>query len=250
MRKIPEYKKKDIDIDSFQCKRLKYIRENIKSQIRDLVSERNPGIGKYLHFHSWREEINNYRAYYVVMDDEEIVLYFSLQMGAMIKCNKKEIRGIIYQPETDTHRIEDDKIEIDTIVPAIEMVHFCINDRYKIKRNSWIINYKGIEYKVGQYIFYKYIVPIVIEAAENVGFQYLTLFCADDEHGSLEKHYKTMGFERMDDMACLRDKYSKDLECLTIKIGDLVERYMIFEDPTYHNSNKRFIKFRRWKLQK
>lgn len=250
MRKVPEHKKKELDVSKFYCVRLKEIRPEIKNKIQYFKSERNPGLGRYLHNYAWREELNNYRAYYVIMDGEEIVLYFSLQMGAMIKCHKKEIGGVLYHQEMNVYKIENDKIEIDKIVPAIEIPHFCVNDGYKKRRKKWTVTYKGVDYTVGQYAFYKYIVPLVIGAAENVGFQYLTLFCADDENNTLEKHYKTMGFERMDDMACLRDSYSKDLECLTIKIGNLVERYLRFEDPKYEIKNEKYLYFGNWRLEK
>ena len=73
----------------------------------------------------------------------------------------------------------------------------------------------------------------MLDVAGKVGLQYLILFCADNETGDLEKYYNTMGFEKMDDMACLRDSYSKDLECLIIKLDDLILRYLKFENPDW-----------------
>ena len=211
MRKISESKKIEVDISNFECIRLKDIREKVKTQVEHFCSEKNPGLGHYLHYHAWQEEVNNYRAFYLIMDGDEIVLYFSLQMGSTIKCHTKTIGGINYIKDGDIYKILDDKLEVDKCVPVVEIPQFCVNDRYRNKRKSWKIIYKEHQYNVGQYVFYKYIVPIVLESAKMIGFQYLILFCADNEQGDLERYYGTMGFKRMDDMACLRDKYSEKL---------------------------------------
>lgn len=167
-------------------------------------------------------------------------------MGATIKCHKKSIGGIVYDSEKKEYRIDDDKIEVTSVVPVIEIPQLCVNDRYKNKVKSWKVNYNGSVYSVGHFVFYKHIVPIVLDVAEKVGFQYLILFCADNETGDLEKYYKTIGFERMDNMACLRDNYSKDLECLIIKIDDLIFRYLKFENPDYHIPNPKVLKYKGW----
>ena len=112
MRQIPDYKKKEIDISNFKCVRVKYIRNQIKPQIRDFLCEKNYWLGQYLYYHAWPEELENYRAFYVVMDDEEIVMYFSLQMGSTIRCKKKRIGGVFYDSETKTHYIDTDKLEV------------------------------------------------------------------------------------------------------------------------------------------
>ena len=98
MRVKPMSKRKELNVDNFTCKRLKQVSDNnnIKVQIEHFLSEKNQGLGHYLHYHARTEESNNYRAFYVILDDEDIVMYFSLQMGATIKCNKKNIGGIIY----------------------------------------------------------------------------------------------------------------------------------------------------------
>lgn len=232
LREKPINKRKELKVDNFICKRLKEVfdNNNIKVQIRDFLSTKNPGLGKYLHYHAKTEEANNYRAFYLILDNEEIVMYFSLQMGATIKCRTKEIGGVIYDSKKEKYYIDDDKIEVTSIVPVIEIPQLCVNDRYKNRVKSWKVNYKGNSYNVGHFVFYKHIVPIVLDVAEKVGFQYLILFCADNETGNLEKYYKKLGFKRMDNMACLRDEYSKDLECLIIKIDDLISRHLTFEN--------------------
>lgn len=241
-------KRKELNINSFTCKRLKQVSDNnnIKVQIEHFLSERNQGLGNYLHYHARPEESNNYRAFYVILDEEDVVMYFSLQVGATVKCHKKNIGGIKYNFEKKEYRIDNDKIEVTSVVTVIEIPQLCINDRYKNKVKSWKVEYNGCLYNVGQFVFYKYIVPIVLDVAEKVGLQYLILFCADNETGELEKYYKTMGFEKMDDMACLRDRYSKDLECLIIKLDDLILRYLRFENPDYQNPNPKVLKYNGW----
>ena len=248
MRTKPISQRKELNVNNFTCKRLKEVSDNknIKGNIKTFLSSKNPGLGKYLHYCAKPEESNNYRAFYVILDDEDVVMYFSLQMGATIKCHKKNIGGIKFNSEYNEYRIDDDKIEVTSVVPVIEIPQLCINDRYKNKVKSWKVDYNGCTYNVGQFVFYKYIVPIVLDVAEKVGLQYLILFCADNETGDLEKYYKSMGFERMDNMACLRDSYSANLECLIIKLGDLILRYLKFENPNYETPKTAKFKYNRW----
>lgn len=243
MRSIPDEKKKELDVTRFVCKRLKDVahNNNIKLFIEHFSSEKNPNLGGYLHYHARNEEFTNYRAFYVILDGEDIVMYFSLQMGATIKCHKKVIGGIKYNPSFEKFVIDEDKIEVDSVVPVIEIPQLCVNDRYRNKVKTWKVNYKNSTYNVGQYVFLKFIVPLVLDVAEKVGFQYLILFCADNQNGDLEKYYKKYGFNRMDNMACLRDNYSANLECLSIKIDQLIENYMRFEDPSWEKSSNALV---------
>ena len=74
---------------------------------------------------------------------------FLFKWGATIKCHKKNIGGIIYNSEKEEYRIDDDKIEVTSVVPVMEIPQLCINDRYKNKVKSWKVNYKGCLYNVG-----------------------------------------------------------------------------------------------------
>ena len=83
MRVKPMHKRKELNTNSFTCKRLKQVSDNnnIKVQIEHFLSEKNQGLGHYLHYRARPEESNNYRAFYVILDEEDIVMYFSLQVG-------------------------------------------------------------------------------------------------------------------------------------------------------------------------
>ena len=76
MTRLPHIKKKELLIDKYVCLRLKDDSEN-KAMLRGFNNERNPSLGRYLQTYAWKEDQDNYRAYYLVKEDNRIVLYFS-----------------------------------------------------------------------------------------------------------------------------------------------------------------------------
>lgn len=224
--------KKEIIPEEFTCGRLSDTRDN-KTLIKGFTCNHNPSLATYLNQEAWREELSNYRAYYLVKEKNKIVCYFSLQCGLLVQCHKKELGGVTLK-EIDGNvgfYIDQDKIHVTKALPAIELAHFCINDSFRKKKRDWNIN-NGIERcTVGKFIFYKFIAPRVISLSEAVGTQYIYLFCADDGSGRLKKYYENdLQFRLMDDMACIRPDYDDTLDCYTLKIEDLKKDLEYFED--------------------
>lgn len=217
--------KKEILLDQFSCERLKNDRNN-KALINGFSCDRNPNLACYLKTNAWHEDNHNHRAVYLIKEGNKIVMYFSLQCGILIKCHKKEIGGIVNTGSCDkpVYAIDTDKIEVNESLPAIEMAHFCVNDSYRKKKKKWDVKHGNQTYRVGAYCFYKYIAPLIIEMAEISGLRYIYLFSAEHEYSTELKNYyaRRLNFKIMDDMACIRSEYDADLECMTIKVEDLI----------------------------
>ena len=224
--------KSTINIENFSCVRLKSDQTN-KAIIQSFTSKMNPNLSQYLRTKAWFEDNNNYRAYYLVKDLHKIVLYFSLQCGLLVKCHEKIVGGIAHQSAEDATKyfIGEDKINVTNVIPGVEIAHFCVNDTYKDKKAGWKIKQGLWEYTVGAYVFYEYIAPKIIKMAEISGLQYAYLFCADDGSEKLCHYYiERLNFKIMDNMACIRPDYDNDLNCLTIRIEDLIQDVGRFRD--------------------
>lgn len=221
-----------VDHSGFICTRLCKDREHA-SMFSSFSSSRNYGLAKYLKTTAWQEDENNYRAYYLVKDGRRIVLYFSLQCGMLVKCNRKALSGIVHQHGDDKteYFLEGNKIDVTKSIPAIELAHFCVNDTYRRKKSVWKVRCGIDELTVGAYAFYKFIAPRVLEVMSIVGCQYLYLFCADDDSGKLAEYYQeVLHFGYMDQMACVRQGYDDGLECMTLKKEVLIQNYFRFLD--------------------
>lgn len=224
--------KKDIFLDEFSCARLSSDKEH-NSLIKHFTSRKSLLLPAYLQRFAWTEDTRNYRAFYLVKEKNRIVCYFSLQCGLLVKCREKLLGGVVGKSVNDrtSYYIDRDKIEVTSVIPAVELAHFCVNDTYRKKKKTDKIMVGVQEYSMGVYVFYKYIAPIILELSQTVGVQYVYLFCADNGLGQLTKYYTNqLNFCVMDDMACIRPEYDENLECLTIKITDLARDVEMFED--------------------
>lgn len=220
---LRKWRKDEINPENFSCVRLSS-EEKHKSLVDGFSSKRNLELSLYLQRKAWREDSTNYRACYLIRDGAKIVLYYSLQCGLLIKSNRKVLSGVVHKEkngETEYY-VDEDKINVTKVIPAVELAHFCVNDSYRKRKQSWTLT-KGVDqYPVGAYAFYEYIAPQIITLASLVGVQYAYLFCADDGSGSLAQYYSdVLHFNIMDDMACIRSEYDADLECMTAKISDI-----------------------------
>lgn len=217
-----KHKKSKIEISKYKCSRLLSDHNN-KSLISTFSCMKNPSLAALLQRKAWFEEQNNKRAYFLVKEDNKIVLYFSLQCGLLVQAHKKILSGIGHR-ETATgleYYVDDDIIDVTKTIPAIELSHFCVNDSYRKKKCDWYISNGPFKYKVGHYCFYQYIAPIIIDIAEKVGVEIIYLFCADEGTSKLFEYYSSLNFKIMDDMACVRSEYENNLLCMTQKICNL-----------------------------
>ena len=227
---LRRHKKSKIEISKYTCSRL-LSDHNHKALISTFSCSKNPSLAANLQRRAWFEEQNNKRAYFLIKEGTKIVLYFSLQCGILIQSHEKILRGIGHR-ETTTgfeYFINDDILDVTKTIPAIELSHLCINDSYRNKKNEWRIYNGPFKYRVGQFCFYQYIAPIVIDIATKLGVEIIYLFCADEGNGKLFEYYSLLNFKIMDNMACVRSEHEKNLLCMTQKISDLkisTDRFM------------------------
>lgn len=212
-------KAQPVEAENFTCERMAGNKIN-RSLINGFSSERNSAFTAYLRNYSYREDLTNKKAVYLIKDGGRIVGYFSLHCGLMVRCHKKILSGISSKTNNGNieYFIDKDVIDVTNVVPSIEITHFCINSSYRKKKSTWTVTYGLNDYSVGKYIYYKFLLPIVINVADEIGVQMIYLFCADDGSGKLIDYYKELGFSVMDNMACIRTGYDSSLSCMTCKI--------------------------------
>lgn len=240
---LRRHKKSPIEVSKFKCSRL-ISDHNNKSLISTFSSSKHPSLGAHLQRGAWHEEQNNKRAYFLVKEENKIVLYFSLQCGILIKSHEKILRGISHKETDDgiAYFIDNDIIDVTKTIPAIELAHFCVNDTYRNKKSEWAIYNGPFKYKVGQYCFYQYIAPLVIDIADKVGVEIIYLFCADAGDNKLFDYYSSLNFKIMDNMACVRSEYENDLLCMIQKISDLRNFTEQFKDEKKVNAVLAYLK--------
>lgn len=91
--------------------------------------------------------------------------------------------------------------------PAIELVEYGVDDDAK---EAWAAGPLGSR-KLGETMFWRYIVPIMLEAAELVGCEYAYLFAADWD-GGLVNYYKTkLHFRLYENLGAVKPTY--DVGC-------------------------------------
>ena len=79
---------------------------------------------------------------------------------------------------TDIHRVHE-------TYPAIEIVHFCVNDNLREKWKRYHINHP-----MSEVLFWHFIAPLICKMQEYIGCQYVFLSAADlSENASLINYY-------------------------------------------------------------
>lgn len=101
-------------------------------------------------------------------------------------------------------------IRVSASRPAIELVEFCANDRTK---NSWdrcgFPSYR----KMGETLFWYFIVPKMLEVNSLIGSEFVYLFAADSTaNGSLTNYYREkLHFNSMTQLGTIKPSY--DFNC-------------------------------------
>ena len=114
--------------------------------------------------------------------------------------------------------------------PAIEVVEFCANDN---ARDAW--NDLGLPQnrKMGECVFWSFIVPIIQLVQKRVGCQYVYLFAADSsEERILENYYKNvLKFEQPKTLGANKPQYDFQCTFLCQEINKLMrEKDYFFEN--------------------
>lgn len=249
-------------INEFRCERLTSNLEN-KSLIQNFKNKRNESLASQLRENAWIEDCEGINAYYVIKHHGEIVLYFSLQCGALfrpfdqskfeqeLKKIKETIAPILYKKDCTKKvkrkgqikfalkLIEQDRVRefnkliyrVQSTHAGIELVHFCANENTIAKIDNPIGNHT-----IGEMLFWHFLVPKVLEIKELIGCQYLFLFAADlTESQDLVSYYKVaLHFCQPNDISTNKPYY--DFKCIfmcqnLIDLENNRDRYLINFNP-------------------
>lgn len=141
---------------------------------------------------------------------------------------RKLLRGIERDEETENN---EQIYRVRCIYPGIEIKHFCVND---LARGTW--SSYGFEKPMGEVLFWKYIIPIIIDAQKLIGCQYVYLFAADlSKVGSLINYYNvSLKFEQKEDIGTSKPFYDFACTFMCQEINRLKEQqseyFMHFND--------------------
>lgn len=140
-----------------------------------------------------------------------------------------ELRSILinnFRHSFEARNLEQDKREdkfntlqrINKSYPAIELVHFCANDKTK---DIWDTN--QYKHRLGTAIFHHFVTPLVTTQFQQLGFRYLFLFAADKSpFDSLVNYYKgAMYFSLCGKLMPIKTAYSMHCTTLCQKISDM-----------------------------
>lgn len=128
------------------------------------------GLECYLKYSALNDEMSKMSRTYIIKttDTNDIVAYFTLRSG-LLTVSRGWLKGF------DAYT-------------GIELANFAVNDMYKEANN--------VIPKLGSYIFYQFILPLVNQIVEYLGAAYLYIFALPNN--KLISHYKTMGFTKGD----------------------------------------------------
>jgi len=91
---------------------------------------------------------------------------------------------------------------------GVELVHFCKNDECED-----VVERLGLTRRIGEVVFWKFLVPIILEARKLIGIEYLFLFAADvtKTHNLVKYYNSSMKFKQDDERATVKPVY--DFSC-------------------------------------
>ena len=95
-------------------------------------------------------------------------------------------------------------LRVDEAFPAVELVHFCVNDNY---RREWKALKLGRG--MGEVFFWKFVVPKIMEISRLVGCEYVYLFAADSTPDcNLIRYYENaLHFELPSNISGIKPRY-------------------------------------------
>lgn len=98
----------------------------------------------------------------------------------------------------------DKIVRVDVAYPAIELVHFCAND---LVREEW--KEYGMKRSMGEVLFWRFVVPKMVEVNQLIGCEYAYLFAADiSRDGTLISYYENaLHFEQPTNIGGIKPSY-------------------------------------------
>lgn len=144
------------------------------------------------------------------------------EIGRWLRNFSYEQRTILYRELNLCWKLHQDAqeeanprvIHASKSFPAVELVNLCANDRTKMCWDDYKKEYNMPSHrKMGEVLFWWFIVPKMLEVSKLVGCEYAYLFAADEsDEGFLMKYYETScRFRRLSQLGAVKPFY--DINC-------------------------------------
>ena len=124
----------------------------------------------------------------------------------------RELMDHFRQVKDDKHWLRKEKqadlndkiVRVDMAFPAVELVHFCVNDRV---RDEW--KKLGLGHAMGETLFWQFVLPKMLEISSLAGCEYAYLFAADSSKDcTLVRYYEdVLHFERSTVLGGIKPQY-------------------------------------------
>ena len=122
----------------------------------------------------------------------------------------------------------DKIVRVDMAFPAVELVHFCVNDRV---RDEWKALKLG--HSMGETLFWRFVLPKMLEINSLVGCEYAYLFAADSSRdNTLIKYYEdVLHFERPTALGGIKPQYDFLCTFMCKRLRRLSSNRKMYLDP-------------------
>lgn len=157
---------------------------------------------------------------------EQIVQDYGMSLGQLewtLNKEMEELKRKIADAKRDKR--EDPNRMISQVVrtyPAVELVHFCVNDNARYNWNRLKMKYKFTR-PMGEVLFWRFVAPILANVQNTLGCQYVYLFAADDSRNrSLITYYQVaLNFSQPGNIGTSKPRYDFTCEFMCQEIQEL-----------------------------
>ena len=113
-----------------------------------------------------------------------------------------------------------DIYRVGSTYAGIELVHFCKN--LNVKDN---LTLPCLNHTLGEVLFWKFIVPIILKVQDSIGCKYIFLFAADSTENELLITYyrETLKFRQAEDISTSKPIYDFNCMFMCQSLSDLKE---------------------------
>lgn len=162
------------------------------SNVRQVLDELEQ-IGSREEAYEFLDEIRNSDMFPEPLSRRELMDYFR-----EVKQEKKWLK------QEKKAEPSDKIVRVDMAFPAVELVHFCVNDR---ARDEW--KKLGLGHAMGETLFWQFVLPKMLEISSLAGCEYAYLFAADSSRNStLIRYYEeVLHFECSTTLGGIKPQY-------------------------------------------
>lgn len=151
--------------------------------------------------------------------------------------SRRELMDHFRQVKEDKHWLRKEKkadpndkiVRVDMAFPAVELVHFCVNDRV---RDEW--KKLGLGHAMGETLFWQFVLPKMLEISSLAGCEYAYLFAADSSKDcTLVRYYEdVLHFERSTVLGGIKPQYDYLCTFMCKRLRHLSSNRKTYLDPS------------------